>query len=108
MGDATQNYIVDADALCKIIGMCAKSGVAKLQLGALQLVFDAKDKSVESLSMVETKPLEQEQANKIGEEVQAQELARLREDELENLKLANPLAYERFIAEGEIEDGQSP
>lgn len=68
--------------------------------------FGARDKSFKPLNVAETKPSEQE-IEKINNEAFDQEMAARDLEERENLKLLNPLAYERLL-EGEINDVGSP
>lgn len=71
------------------------------------MAFGVRDQSTKPLDVVETKSVEQ--AITISDEARRRENAAKLEDELENLKLTDPLAYERLLAGGELEDvGSSP
>lgn len=95
--------MVNASELCKIIKTCVNSNVNEIRIGELYMAFGWKDKSIEPLGMVETKPAEQ-----ISHEAMLVEKQARLQDELENLKLTDPLAYERALAEGELGDVESP
>lgn len=101
------NFVVNADDLCRIIKECAKSKVRELNLGALNLAFGPTDQlDLKPLDSVETKPLEQ--AMKISEEERLREKEARFQDELDQLRLTDPLAYEKYIAEGDLKDVDSP
>lgn len=90
-----------AAEICSIIKACANTSVREFRIGDLYLAFGPKDPSVQ---MVETKPL---QATEISEEARTQAIAERVEQDLDELKLTDPFAYERLLG-GEIGDGNSP
>ena len=94
------NSVVSPKELCKIIEVCAAQGVHEFNFNGIYLVFGGADQPTQKHSPIKTKS---GQANKITEEAEAQQLAFQREQSLEELRLTDPLAYERLI-EGELED----
>ncbi len=72
----------------------------ELSFNGIYLNFGEKDQLPKS-PLVETKPLGQ--ADKISEQAEKQQLAFVVEQGLEELRLTDPLAYEKLI-EGELED----
>lgn len=100
-----KNPLYSAKDLCKLIKTCAKYKVLEVQIGELRLSFGPKDKSVttpKTLDLVQTRSVEQA-SQKIGEESQAKDRLDRISDDLEELKLTDPLAYEKLIG-GELED----
>lgn len=103
-----ENLVLSAKDLCSIIKQCANSKVRELKIGELFMAFGEIDQSSHSLSnQVQTKPTEIE-IQKISDEALAQDNLARNQDELEHLKLTDPLAWERVIAEGDLGDVNSP
>lgn len=101
------NFVASASDLCRIIKICAKYKVREIQIGELNLVFGLSDKANHKTSrVVETKSIEQA-SQKIKEEVQTKDRVDRLEEDLEELRLTDPLAYERLIG-GEIGDVGTP
>ncbi len=98
--------LANVDAICQLIRICSKTNINKFSLGELILDFGMRDPSTKTPQMVETKPQEQE-IIQIKEEVEDQKNMALLQDDLDHLRLSDPLAYERYL-EGEIGDGESP
>lgn len=74
-------------------------------MGELHFSFGEIDQSNQNPSeSVQTKPVEQESI-KISEEAREQDRLSILAEELEDLKLSDPLAYERLIGIGELGDG---
>ena len=97
------NFVASASDLCRIIKTCAKYKVSEVRIGELELVLTPKDKSesLKTLDKIETKSVEQ--AKKIGEEALSKERLERIEEDLEELKLTDPLSSERLIG-GELGD----
>lgn len=94
-----ENSLANADAICKIIRAATNSGIREIKIGALFMAFGPLDQAApQPLDTVETKSVEQETKH-ILEQTHLQ-------DEMDQLKLSDPLAYERLV-EGELE-GASP
>lgn len=99
------NLVADVDDLCRIIAVCAKNGILEARVGELQLIFGKKDQSFQNpFASVQTKPNEQ-QIQKISEEAKEQDRISRIEYDLEELKLSDPLGYERLLGVGELGDG---
>lgn len=93
----SDNPLADANSICQIIKECAKGGVSELKLGNLSLVFGPKDKSDKPLEAIETRSFEQE-TQKISNEAEAQRLAERVQQDLEELSITDPAAYERMLS----------
>lgn len=87
----------NASALCTIINMCAKLGVCEFRHGTTHVIFGVANPRPTRLRAAQTRAVAQE-----AEEQTAEEYLR---DDLEHLKLTDPLAYEHQLAsiEGDLE-----
>lgn len=87
--------------------MCAKSGVVEAHINGIDLIFGEKDKSpAKSIAVVETKPFAEQESQKISEEAQQKELKDKIIEDLEELQLTDPLAYEQIIG-GDLDGGST-
>lgn len=76
-----------------------------MQLGALSLEFDLVDQPDFKFPVsAKTKPSDNEAAVKISNEALAKDKLEELREQVEELRLSDPLAYEKLI-EGEIGDG---
>jgi hypothetical protein len=99
------NLVANIDDLCKIIAVCAKNGVSEIRVGEFCLSFGMEDHQPNTYPIRKRPvPTRNKAAQKIQEEAEAQSLAQQVSDDLEELKLSNPLAYERLLATGEVGD----
>lgn len=86
--------------------MCAQSGVQEVRFGELHVIFGGINQSLEkALDKVQTKPDEQKSQEIIKEALAEQKRNNLA-DQLEELKLTDPLAYEQLIG-GDLDGGSS-
>lgn len=99
------NFVVKSKDVCRIIKECAKFNVLELSLGDLHLVFDSKDPlNQRTLVIPQTKGSEQA-ATKISKEAEAKERSESLRQDMEELRLTDPLAFEHLMSEGDIEVG---
>lgn len=99
---------VSASELCKIIGIASKSNVRSLEFGDVKMAFGQIDQFVpQPLDEIQTRSFEKK-SKQIVAEVEAQAKEAAREEALQNLQLLDPLAYERFVVEGENGAGENP
>ena len=93
---------VDSKDICRIIKLCADSGVSKLKISTLEVEFFGSGVVTTSTGKkITERP--REQARVEQEDIELAE-KRIREDQRENLILENPEEYERLIASGELTD----
>lgn len=100
-GTATSEIkLVSASELCQLIKVCAKANVRTFKFGDIHLDFGSQEahQPVVTNHVLDTIPDDKE-IKKFSEELSVEQL---RQD-IDELKLSNPLAYEQFI-EGEIGD----
>lgn len=99
---------VSTKDLCKIISTCSKSNVRSISFWGIKLEFGQENQLVQQpLDEIQTRSFETK-SQQIVKEVEEQERRIAREAELENLKLLDPLAWERLQFEGEHGEGESP
>lgn len=102
------NLVASMNDLCQLIKICARYQVLEAEINGLRLVFGPRDKSAKSkiLNSAQTKLVEQE-SQKISDEANKNDrLDRVSED-LEELKLTDPLAYEQLLGGELIGEGGS-
>lgn len=90
--------------LCEIIKTCRKYGVADVQIADLKLQFASHDPQSPEARPVRLTKEQKAKAEAIERENFEDNEARIREEQLEYLKLSDPLAYEELIARGELGD----
>jgi hypothetical protein len=106
----SEKFDLTAAAVCDIIQTCARSGVAVLKFRDLEVTFgklanvDAPLAPEASLPEAE---ISEPKLRELHEESLNKDVERVREEQLEDLILTNPLEYERLYAAGELgeEDG---
>jgi hypothetical protein len=98
----TKNKLSAKD-LCKIINMCAKLNVSRFELADIKIDFGAKSQLLHIPSVSPAIASEAE-VQKVRSEVLAQSKANGIEDDLDMLRLSDPLAFENII-EGDEESG---
>ena len=96
--------LASSEDLCRIIETCAKSHVRELKLDSLFLQFGLADQPIQSLA-TETKFSEQASQEIEAEATKQLNVAALQQD-LDELKISDPLAYEQLLG-GNLEDGTS-
>lgn len=90
--------MVNSNDVCRIIKACVQSGVRELHFGALTLLFGPRDPSVQQgLEMGETNPFMPVQND--TPEAEAAQNRNIR-DEMDEMRLLDPLEYENRLAEG--------
>lgn len=99
--------LVSAADLCKIISTCARANVRALKLLDIEIQFGPIDQSIpnQNNSLVETKLVEQATQILVEEESRQRSFEQLQQD-VEELKLTDPLAFEQLIG-GESEVGST-
>lgn len=100
----SKNFLVNADDICRIIKACADSNIREIKVGDLFLAFGKVDQPSHTPLLTETKS---EQSNQIAEEARHQEMGARLEEDLDHLKLTDPLAYEQYVS-GDIEGAKAP
>ncbi len=96
--------LVSAKELCDLIKTCAKNGVNTFHIGNIKLEFGQGNQPTPNTPIPEpTIALDETQAVKISAEAERQMSFDRLQQEVDELKLSDPLAYEKFI-EGEIGD----
>lgn len=93
---------LQGEDLLRLIEVCSKSGVCRLKLGKdIELTFGGQADPVKvPVAAQANAPLERE----IEVESFAKAQAELRKEALENMKLEDPVMYERLIASGDLVD----
>lgn len=100
-------FKVSAKDLCRIIKACAHNKVKEVRVNGLHLVFGSETQS-ESNTLGIDPPRSVEQASeKIAEESLSKDRLDALQLDLEEIKITDPLAYERLIG-GELGDVNSP
>ena len=102
-----KKVLLSAKDICSIIEACKGSGVSKLTYQGLTLAFGVEVVNQHfptSLDEIQTKSLEQK-SKQIEEEVRQEAKDLAIELELDNLRLLDPLAYEKFVVEGDTDAG---
>lgn len=95
--------LVNTAELCQLIKVCAKNKVSLFNFGGIKLEFGKIDQSSKTKNILAQTSADETKATKIKEEAERKlSLEQLQQD-VEELKLSNPLAYEQFI-EGELGD----
>jgi hypothetical protein len=103
---------LSAQEICDIIRACGEQGVAELKFGDLQVVFPPKwgswpgQKPLSFASSSEA-ALSEAQTTQIAAETLEKEAISLKEDQLAELALTDPLEYERLLSEGELYHAKS-
>jgi len=96
---------MDLKEISDIIDLCKRAGVSKFSLGDLCLEFGRPTKSELSATAASEQALSDEvHLRQTKESLELREL-RLRENQLEELLLTDPLKYEELILNGELVDG---
>jgi hypothetical protein len=105
--DESQNAVValDAKGLCDILRVCAKSNVLSFEYGNLKVRFDS-DLPTENTTYPIRNVGQAHPTNPPGQEdsQQEQELEN-EQDELDQMLIEDPLAYELKVLSGELEPG---
>lgn len=91
--------LASTKSLCKLIKVCVKSNVTSLKLGDIQLEFGTQTR----VPILAQTRADEFQAVKITEEAIKDDRAEQLSQEVEDLRLSDPLAYEKFI-EGTLGD----
>jgi len=107
-----------ADDFCKIISMCAKSGVRDLKIGKFHVQFGHKDnlaqtehpgeaiqanQTIEDPNFISAEP---EKEKEIAELAQIKVRSEDANEEIQHLILTDPHEYEAQMAQGALEDAQ--
>lgn len=98
----SNNSLVNIGDLCRIIKECATYGVREVQFNGLHLIFGESDQPPKILNRLRPNP-SSKKAKTITDEAHATELADRVFQDLEELKLTDPLSYEKLL-EGELGD----
>lgn len=86
--------------------MCAQNCVREVHLGELHLVFGEIDQVSKPRATIQTRSGEKK-AKQISEEAQVQNMDEIVRDHLDQLKLLDPLGYERVMAGELVNDGSA-
>jgi hypothetical protein len=97
------NLVVNSEELCRIIKMCAKFGVQEVKFKDVHLIFGERDQSPNP----GLRPsLASKESQKISEEEFERTSFEKLQDDVEELKLTDPLMFEKLIA-GEFDVGST-
>lgn len=114
-----KSSLLKAEELCRIISTCARSNVASLKLGDLQVEFGTKPKPKAKEYVAPVDPTSADPDSslteaEISERTQAIDKGTLerdeiflREQQIQELPLTNPLEFEAALASGDFEDDGS-
>jgi hypothetical protein len=95
---------LEENEICRIIKLCAKLGVTHFRAEGVELDFRSDNTPQENLSKTRDNP-------KKREEIEQLSLLRsevdLKQEQLDNLLLEDPQAYEELETAGEVEDGRT-
>jgi hypothetical protein len=109
----TPKTTLDASDICAILKACGEHGVAELKFGDLQVVFPPKwgswpgQRPLTPASSSDN-ALSEAQTSIVAAETLEKEAISLKEDQLAELLLTDPLEYERLESEGELFNAKSP
>jgi hypothetical protein len=91
---------LDVDGICRILKVCHDSGVTELTFAGLKVKFHL-DKIVTEEMVTPASP---EVVRTFEAEAIAQAETKIRNDQLANLPLEDPLKFEELLAQGELLD----
>jgi hypothetical protein len=109
-----QKKALDTDGICSIIEACSRAGVAELKFGSLHVSFLPKLEQAQRVvwesasapSSSDAAHSDAIQKTNDEERLMFDEKA-LREQQLDEMMITDPLAYEELIASGELEDSRT-
>ena len=90
------------DQLFDIITMCCDRGVTEFAFGDLSLKFDLTFSPSKKAPVSNTKKIES-----IKDQTLVTSEVELREDQMQQLLIDDPVSYEKLIAQGEIENAKA-
>lgn len=104
---------LDVKAISAIMKAGRDSGVSELEFGGLKLKFHPHDSEYQTIPGPASPRLSAKRRDTIEKENETQNLeeneAKVREDFISHLRIADPLAYEELLAKGELTNaGQEP
>ena len=101
---STNKNGLDPVALCAIIKQCGESGVQEFKWGDLHVLFSISGPPGRLPGIVHTlAPLK----SFLQEEVLPENEESARENQMEQLKLTDPVAYENLVTQGRIDSADS-
>lgn len=102
--------VFNVEQVCAIISKCAESGVTELKFGDLHVSFQPKSEQT-TQAATWARPahhsdteISEELLRQTDKERLEQDERRFREEQLAEMMLTDPLAYEELLASGELED----
>lgn len=102
-----EKVVDNINDLCKLIRVCAESGIYEVKFKEIHLIFGEGHKlPIKKTHKIETRSQEQK-SKEISEEASMAERLKMNEMEVEELRLTDPLAYETLIAQGDLDVGSS-
>ncbi len=97
-----------AKDICAIMREAHRLGVARLEMGNLKVEFgDSLGQAIPAPPRRQARRADMQQIEKNEAQAIAEVEQKVREDEMANLILEDPLAYERLVANGELDDVES-
>jgi hypothetical protein len=107
----TQVPVLKAEEVCSILKVCAEAGVNEITFRDLNVRFGPPaetrrpEQDAESASPSSSETVLSEIAAKIDQETIEEQEIRIREQQLDELRITDPLAYEKLVISGELVDG---
>lgn len=92
---------LDVEGICRILKACHDSGVSEFSFEKLKVKFGPSQVTEEMVT-----PVAPHVAREFEAEAIAQAEMKIKEDQLANLPLEDPLRYEELIAEGDLSDAR--
>ena len=93
-----------ASEVCEIIKVCAASGVARIQYGALEVDFGSQSVAAEPQPHV----VEESVISQVEQEAVLSAEVNAKQEELSSMLLTDPSEYERLMLLGDLEDKAEP
>lgn len=96
---------IDSIDLVEIIEACGKNGVSHFKAGEVEIQFNGFVKHTEKDYPTKVEPVLQNVP--VDPNFQLQETSEIMSDEIENLMITDPAAYEAALFKDELEDSQT-
>lgn len=96
-----------AEDLCKILIVCREAGVSEIEYGPVKAHFHPPPATSAESKPLPTPTYLTEEQGELPSRALVQDELEIKEREMEELMITNPLEFERLQAEGELEDESS-
>jgi hypothetical protein len=97
----TKDLRLSADNVCAILDSCFRNSVTKFSFGGLEVEFETKPETPECEAVGIGSPIFSEDHERQGRREHLTLLADTVDDELEMLKITDPMLYEKMMVEHE-------